>query len=248
MISVGQCRTVSSSQRIELVNTVPKNHWRDKFELKSKANVDSVKRNGFLLQKATETIRFEVRDLLGPVKGLSILDAGCGDGSVSAPLASDNNVVGLDISPGMLELASMRGLVPTLGSFENPPFEAESFDAVLCVESATLSDTPLATLRALAALVKPGGILIVSSVNRQSIARRLAEGALDILGRPYPNALTLTEIMHEVGQLGFKVLNQRCVIAAPGWARGMHVEDDGSTILKFANNIIVRAQNSGAPS
>ena len=43
-----------------------------------------------------------VREILGDLRGLRILDAGCGDGSISVAFVKHNHVTFLDISTGML--------------------------------------------------------------------------------------------------------------------------------------------------
>lgn len=69
------------------------------------------------------------------IKGKTILDAGCGNGLLTAALAQNGAfVVGIDYSNSVFK-ASKRAILPNLifvqGDLENPPFADESFDIVI---------------------------------------------------------------------------------------------------------------------
>jgi ubiquinone/menaquinone biosynthesis C-methylase UbiE len=82
------------------------------------------------------------KDVLGNVfdgSRMKILDVGCGTGFISLILAElGHDVVGLDISRGMLEVAIEKAkkrrlnVQFKLGDAENLPFKDNSFDAVIC--------------------------------------------------------------------------------------------------------------------
>lgn len=102
-----------------------------------------------------------------------VLDAGAGPGRYSLPLAVRGlEVVHLDISPVMVELAQARAAVRgltnitfTTGEIENLPYPDLSFDLVLCLD-APLSYTPSPT-RAVAELARVArGYIVASVVNR----------------------------------------------------------------------------------
>ncbi len=70
---------------------------------------------------------------LGPVRGSRVLDLGCGKGRFAAHLvAAGACVVGLDLSPAMLERA--EGVDRVLGSARRLPFAGSTFDAVIAIE------------------------------------------------------------------------------------------------------------------
>lgn len=72
---------------------------------------------------------------LGPVRGLRILDLGCGKGRFARILAGlGARVVGLDVSTGMLAAARDSGIPCLRGSARRLPFPAASFDAAIAVE------------------------------------------------------------------------------------------------------------------
>jgi ubiquinone/menaquinone biosynthesis C-methylase UbiE len=116
------------------------------------------------------------RPLLLALDGLEkarVLDVGTGTGRMPALLQAEpgfaGSVVGLDRSRRMLAQARARlgghGGVPALalGDAGHLPFAEASFDAVTCVEVLEFTAHPEDTLREMARVLKPGGVLLVSN-------------------------------------------------------------------------------------
>jgi demethylmenaquinone methyltransferase/2-methoxy-6-polyprenyl-1,4-benzoquinol methylase len=102
------------------------------------------------------------------IPGSWVLDVASGTGLVSRELARKNlRVVGLDQSPAMLQrgLDAVRaaGLDDrirfVLGQAQALPFANESFDALTFTYLLRYVDDPAATLRELARVVRPGGVV-----------------------------------------------------------------------------------------
>jgi 2-polyprenyl-6-hydroxyphenyl methylase/3-demethylubiquinone-9 3-methyltransferase len=115
----------------------------------------------------------------GALQGLRILDLGCGGGLVSVPLARlGAAVTGVDASAETIEAAKAHARAAGLlidyrvGSAES--LAGESFDLVLALEIVEHVADVGAFLRACAALIRPGGKLILSTINRTPKARALA--------------------------------------------------------------------------
>jgi len=92
------------------------------------------------------------------------VDLGCGPGLLAHRLTDlARNVVALDLSMGMLEVAGAKrppNLSPLLANIERLPFPPGQFD--FAVSMAVLHETDLAkTLPAIARLLRPGGRLVV---------------------------------------------------------------------------------------
>lgn len=116
-----------------------------------------------------------------PLAGLNALDLGCGGGLVSAPLARMGaTVTGIDASPEAIGAArAYAAQAALLIAFECTTAEAlaareNRFDLVAALEIIEHVADAGAFLHAASALVKPGGLLVLSTINRTPKARALA--------------------------------------------------------------------------
>lgn len=118
---------------------------------------------------------------LRPLKGLSVLDIGCGGGLLSEPLARMGaDVTGIDPAPGNVEVARAHaaeaGLAPAYRAVtaEELAEEGTRFDAVVALEVVEhVADVGL-FVRTAGSLVAPGGVLILSTLNRTAKSFALA--------------------------------------------------------------------------
>ena len=107
---------------------------------------------------------------LVPFTGLSLLDIGCGAGLVAEPMSRLGfSVTGIDASEAMIDAARAHAAQSGL-AIDYRAVAAESlkapFDVVLALEVVEHVPDPAAFLAAAAALVRPGGALIASTLNR----------------------------------------------------------------------------------
>ena len=108
-----------------------------------------------------------------PFKGLRILDIGCGGGLLSEPMARlGADVVGADAAERNIPVAQLHAEQSGLDiDYRHTTAEAmaeagEQFDAVLNMEVVEHVSDPLAYLTACHDLMKPGGLQICSTLNR----------------------------------------------------------------------------------
>jgi len=122
------------------------------------------------------------------------LDVGCGGGILSEAMARRGaHVLGIDLSQAVLDVAELHALEAKL-AVEYQAVAAEelaaaapgSFDLITCMEMLEHVPDPAATLRALAALVKPGGDVIVSTLNRTPLAFAVAIVGAEYIARMLP--------------------------------------------------------------
>lgn len=108
------------------------------------------------------------------LKGLSVLDIGCGGGLVSEPLARlGASVTGIDPAPENIAAAKAHASGMGIGGIDYRVATAEdiaaagiSYDAVLVLEVVEhVPDVP-AFIKSVAKLVRPGGIMLLSTLNR----------------------------------------------------------------------------------
>ena len=115
------------------------------------------------------------RDLTAksPFSGLRILDIGCGGGLLSEPMARlGADVVGADAAPRNIPVAQIHAKQSGLSidyrhtTAEAMAADGEQFDVVLNMEVVEHVADPLAYLTACQQLLKPGGLHICSTINR----------------------------------------------------------------------------------
>lgn len=147
--------------------------WQNYFDQKAEVHGESVKSSDYFDDESFFTQRTNILNWLGNLQGLTILDAGCGVGAFSEPLTKSNTVYGVDFSAKSLEFAAKRGLVTQVGDLGNLEFESGKFDLVLCIGVIQLIDDYKPILKELARVVKPGGTLLIQTLHKQSLQRKI---------------------------------------------------------------------------
>ncbi|MGJ8582829.1 MAG: bifunctional 2-polyprenyl-6-hydroxyphenol methylase/3-demethylubiquinol 3-O-methyltransferase UbiG [Marinosulfonomonas sp.] len=122
-----------------------------------------------------------------PFKGLRLLDIGCGGGLLSEPMARlGATVVGADAAPRNIPVAQIHAEQSGLTiDYRNVPAESlvedgEVFDVILNMEVIEHVSDPSAFLKACNSLLKPGGLMICSTINRNPKSYMMA-----IIGAEY---------------------------------------------------------------
>ena len=128
-------------------------------------------------------------DGLAGLAGKRVLDIGCGGGILSDSMARKGaNVTGIDLSVKALRVAQLHALEAGTNNVNYKEISAEAmaleqpgeFDVVTCMEMLEHVPDPASVVRACSTLVKPGGWVFFSTLNRNAKAFLFA-----VLGAEY---------------------------------------------------------------
>ena len=186
---------------------------------------------------------------LSPLAGASVLDVGCGGGILADAMARSGAVVtGIDLAAKALRVAQLHALeAQTVGvtyreiSAEGLAAEqAGSFDTVTCMEMLEHVPDPASVVRACASLVKPGGWVYFSTLNRSPksflFAIVGAEYLLNLLPRgthDYAKLIRPSELATYCRAAGLELQHTRGMAYNP-LTRRTRLNDDASVNYLFA--------------
>ena len=137
-------------------------------------------------------LRLDWINALVPLKDQQVLDVGCGGGILADSMARKGaSVLGIDLSTKALRVAQLHALEAQTDGVEYREVSVEAlaaerpgtFDVVTCMEMLEHVPDPASVVRACGELVKPGGWVFFSTINRNAKAFMLAiVGAEYVLG------------------------------------------------------------------
>ena len=156
------------------------------------------------------------------LRGARVLDVGCGGGILSEALAAAGaEVLGIDLAARVLEVARLHrhesGLRVEYREVSVEALAAEmpsAFDAITCMEMLEHVPDPGSVVAACAALLRPGGRLVLSTLNRTPLAFGAAivgaEYALNLLPRGthhYAQFIRPSELAHAIRRAGLELVD-----------------------------------------
>lgn len=170
-----------------------------------------------------------------PQPGARVLDVACGTGIVTRVIGEHLNgdvaLVGLDISPAMLEVAKEVAKREGIrvdwieGSAEELPFDDAAFDLVCCQQGLQPLRDPVGALREMRRVLADGGRVVTSTwsaIERNPFDRAIAEAVERHLGSPafhLPFALgdpqRLAELFRAAGFDEFEITDLRLDLRYP---------------------------------
>jgi 2-polyprenyl-6-hydroxyphenyl methylase/3-demethylubiquinone-9 3-methyltransferase len=139
-------------------------------------------------------VRLQYIERAAPLAGRSAVDVGCGGGILSESMARRGaRVLGIDLARAVLDVAELHALQSGI-AVDYRDIAAESlaaecpgeFDLATCMEMLEHVPDPAASLAALAALVRPGGDIVVSTLNRHPRAFAVAILGAEYIARVLP--------------------------------------------------------------
>ncbi|UWQ74714.1 bifunctional 2-polyprenyl-6-hydroxyphenol methylase/3-demethylubiquinol 3-O-methyltransferase UbiG [Leisingera sp. M658] len=171
------------------------------------------------------------RDLTSqyPFKGLRLLDIGCGGGLLSEPMARlGATVVGADAAEGNLPVARIHAEQSGLEiDYRHTTAEAlaaagEQFDVVLNMEVVEHVADPQSYLTATRTLLKPGGLEICSTINRNPKSFAMAIVGAEVIMRWLPRGthewskfITPDELYELLRNAGLKPVDRKGFVFNP---------------------------------
>jgi 2-polyprenyl-6-hydroxyphenyl methylase / 3-demethylubiquinone-9 3-methyltransferase len=120
-------------------------------------------------------LRLEWIDALAPLQGKTVLDVGCGGGILADAMARKGaQVTGIDLASKALKVAQLHALEAQTPNVHYRDISAEAlaaeqpghYDVVTCMEMLEHVPNPALVVQACSTLVKPGGWVFFSTINR----------------------------------------------------------------------------------
>jgi 2-polyprenyl-6-hydroxyphenyl methylase / 3-demethylubiquinone-9 3-methyltransferase len=162
---------------------------------------------------------------LCPLAGQQVLDVGCGGGILAESMARQGaQVLGIDMAGKPLRVAQLHAMESGVQGLRYQESTAEGlarelpqqFDAVTCMEMLEHVPEPASVVKACAELVKPGGWVFFSTINRNAKAWLFAivgaEYVLKLLPRgthEYAKLITPAELAHYQREAGLELQQMR---------------------------------------
>jgi 2-polyprenyl-6-hydroxyphenyl methylase / 3-demethylubiquinone-9 3-methyltransferase len=182
-----------------------------------------------------------------PLDGKTALDVGCGAGLLTEPLARlGAKVTGVDASPEVIAVARDHARAVAL-DVDYRVGEVEElkgqFDLVTCMEVIEHVADPALFLRALAARLASGGLLIMSTPNATGWSRLMMITLGEGLGRiprgthDFEKFLTPERLKLLLADAGLRCIDIEGIAFSP--TRGLHLSDD------VRLNYLVTARRAG---
>ncbi|MES2116037.1 MAG: bifunctional 2-polyprenyl-6-hydroxyphenol methylase/3-demethylubiquinol 3-O-methyltransferase UbiG [Pseudomonadota bacterium] len=139
-------------------------------------------------------LRLEWINARAPLAGKRVIDIGCGGGILAESMAKKGaHVTGIDLSEKALKVADLHSLesgvqvrYKLIAAEDMAAQEGGQFDVVTCMEMLEHVPDPGAIVRAAASLVKPGGQVFFSTLNRNPKAYLFAVLGAEYLLRMLP--------------------------------------------------------------
>lgn len=160
-----------------------------------------------------DLVRAALRRHLG--KG-SVLDVGCGAGTLLSTLAGEFEIFGIEMNPDASRTAEGRGLKMIGSDLQAVTNLAVRFDAVVSCDVIEHLADPVDFLRKALSLTRPGGLVLVSSGNADAWCWRLAGGSFwYCYGPEHISFVSPKWFDRQAGELGAEIVSVKRFAYSP---------------------------------
>ncbi|MFZ6799479.1 bifunctional 2-polyprenyl-6-hydroxyphenol methylase/3-demethylubiquinol 3-O-methyltransferase UbiG [Undibacterium sp. Di24W] len=167
-------------------------------------------------------LRLEWINNLAPLAGKKVIDIGCGGGILAESMAKKKaDVTGIDLSDKALKVADLHSLesgvqvhYEKIAAEDMAEREAGQYDVVTCMEMLEHVPNPASVIRACSKLVKPGGKVFFSTINRNPKAYLFAIIGAEYLLQMLPKGTHDYEKFITPAELTQDIRNARLIVDA----------------------------------
>ncbi|MGH9174002.1 MAG: class I SAM-dependent methyltransferase, partial [Vicinamibacterales bacterium] len=150
-----------------------------------------------------------------------VLDVGCATGDLLLAIrrAGNPHVTGVEPAEHAAEAARGRGLDVRTGSLEEAAFPDQAFDTVILSHTLEHVRDPIATLREIGRILRPGGALILCLPNADSIeARHLGRYWIGYDPPRHLTTFSVATLTRAIERTGFRLVEIRHEAIGLEWA------------------------------
>lgn len=147
---------------------------RELVEQRYLSEYDLAAHFGALESRKDVLIGRRLEKLRAPRDGARLLDVGCADGQFAAAARRRGwNAHGVELNPPAAQRAQERGVIVHPGRLEDARLPAAGFDLVTAWDVIEHVSEPRPFVRHLVRLVAPGGLIVVTTLNRRALVERV---------------------------------------------------------------------------
>ena len=182
--------------------------WRKYFDEQAAKFGGSIKANDYYDNRQFWHMHNVVLNIIKTNNTQIISDVGCGNGTFTESFARNNVVYGIDFSFIMLQHARLKGLLPIQSDALFLPLMSDFSDVTICSGMLQLfknNKDADKCLEELNRITKPGGTIIIATVNAESIVRKAYSLFRKVEGVSFERMYSVSEMFDKLNRLNIDI-------------------------------------------